>query len=51
MQAVAEYLAKQDEPKRVLVVLSGGNISAQTMATLFQDDHLSEPPHIEMLNR
>lgn len=46
MQAVAEYLTEQTRPQTLLVVLSGGNISTQTMATLFKSDHLCDPPHI-----
>lgn len=48
MQAVAQYLATQQSPKTVLVVLSGGNISVSSMQTLYSTDHLSNQPHIEL---
>ncbi|MBT0585892.1 serine/threonine dehydratase [Alteromonas oceanisediminis] len=44
MQAVAEWLAQQDNPKTVVVILSGGNISPDTMTKLYQSDQLSKTP-------
>ncbi|MGB3726249.1 MAG: serine/threonine dehydratase [Glaciecola sp.] len=44
MQAVVEWLAKQNSQQHVLVMLSGGNISAQSMQKIWQHDHLNKRP-------
>lgn len=44
MQAVFEWLQKQTERKHVLVIVTGGNISAQSMRKVWQQDHLLNPP-------
>ncbi|MFC3121221.1 serine/threonine dehydratase [Agaribacter flavus] len=46
MAAVTSWLAKQTSRKRVLVILSGGNISAQSMQMIWQDDYLSDLPSL-----
>ncbi|WP_100658170.1 serine/threonine dehydratase [Alteromonas flava] len=44
MQAVAEWLAEQTSAKRIVVVLSGGNVSANTTQKIYSSDHLINPP-------
>jgi threonine dehydratase len=48
MQGVVEYLQNsptaQHKQQRILVIISGGNISSQTMAAIWKDDHLQHPP-------
>ncbi|OFA30143.1 serine/threonine dehydratase [Glaciecola punicea] len=53
MQGVKEYL--QNLPKhlsignkrqQILVIISGGNISAQSMVAIWQEDHLKYPPSL-----
>lgn len=50
MYGVVEYLrALPTHPTRrqqLLVIISGGNISAQSMASIWQEDHLSRPPSL-----
>lgn len=48
MQAVAEWLALQDKPQRVLIILSGGNISQSSMHQVWQFDHLQNQPNIQL---
>lgn len=44
MQGVVEWLRKQREGKRLLVVLSGGNMDAQTTAKIWERDRLCITP-------
>ncbi|MDF2176828.1 serine/threonine dehydratase [Aliiglaciecola sp. CAU 1673] len=44
MAAVAGYLAEQESAKRVLVILSGGNIDQAMMQRIWQTDYLTQPP-------
>jgi threonine dehydratase len=50
MQAVAEWLAKQNQPQRVLIILSGGNISQSSMQQIWNVDHLQHQPHIHLFD-
>jgi len=46
MQGLIDYLKqnKNQTPQKLLVIISGGNISAQSMANIWRDDHLHTPP-------
>jgi threonine dehydratase len=51
MQGVVEYLralslnaADSHKRKQILVIISGGNISSQSMSAIWTDDHLQQPP-------
>jgi threonine dehydratase len=44
MAAAAAWLSTQSSPKRVLVILSGGNIDAETQRLIWQDNHLERLP-------
>lgn len=44
MAAASRWLAAQDGPKTVLVVLSGGNIDQTTAQALWRRDHLTSRP-------
>lgn len=44
MGAVVEWLKSQTSEKKVLVMLSGGNIDQQKMLKIWQDDHLQQVP-------
>lgn len=46
MQGVIEWLRTQSQPKKVLVIVTGGNISAQSMQKIWQYDHLLKPPSL-----
>lgn len=50
MQGVVDYLknlpTQQTARQRILVIISGGNISAQSMAKIWRDDHLQTPPEL-----
>lgn len=46
MAAVIEWLKKQKSPKKVLVILSGGNIDQQKMLKIWQKNHLQHPPSL-----
>ena len=46
MAAVAAWAAESEEQKTALVILSGGNISAQTLQLVWQKDYLTMPPDI-----
>ena len=50
MQGVVDYLSElpknQSTAQRILVIISGGNISAQSMANIWRDDHLHTPPKL-----
>lgn len=48
MQAVVNYLAKQNKKKRVMVMISGGNISQTSMAKIWQYDALSTLPSLAL---
>lgn len=51
MDGVCQWLralpAKQRQPKKIMVVLSGGNIDAKTMHQIWQTDHLVNVPSWE----
>lgn len=44
MEAVCQWLKNQDSPKRVLVMLSGGNIDEAKMRQIWEQDHLQILP-------
>jgi threonine dehydratase len=44
MSAVTEWLSKQSNKKRVLVIISGGNIDMETMNKIWSTDYLNEVP-------
>ncbi|MDT0596546.1 serine/threonine dehydratase [Glaciecola petra] len=46
MQAVAEWLNDQVSPQRVMVIISGGNISATSMQNVWAHDHLTKLPSL-----
>ena len=46
MHGVVNYLAKQSAPQKVVVILSGGNIDAQKMQQIWQQDHLINQPSL-----
>ena len=46
MSGVLGYLKVQSTPQRVMVVVTGGNIAAETMLKIWQDDHLAEVPRL-----
>lgn len=48
MAAASRWLAAQDGPKTVLVVLSGGNIDPSTARALWRLDHLAARPSLRM---
>lgn len=47
MAGAAEWLAEQAEPKTILVLLSGGNISPETHQKIWQKNHLETPPMLK----
>ena len=44
MSGVASWLSEQSQPQTVLVILSGGNISPQSMQQIYAVDYLQQPP-------
>ncbi|MCG8554742.1 MAG: serine/threonine dehydratase [Proteobacteria bacterium] len=44
MEAALRWLRNESEPRKVLVILSGGNIDASTARKIWQQDHLSQRP-------
>ena len=46
MEVVRRWLRSQTAPKTALVLISGGNISAASMAKIWQRDHLTELPSL-----
>ncbi len=46
MAAVYQWLQKQSSPKKVMVMLSGGNIDAATMRQIWAEDQLQEIPRL-----
>ncbi|MFQ3235488.1 MAG: threonine dehydratase [Paraglaciecola sp.] len=46
MDGVLNYLATQNTPQRVMVILSGGNIDNQKMQQIWHDDHLLTQPSL-----
>ncbi|MCZ6703832.1 MAG: serine/threonine dehydratase [Ignavibacteria bacterium] len=46
MEAVKKWLSKQKSKKRVLVVISGGNIDMTTMNKIWSKDYLNEIPSL-----
>lgn len=46
MGAVVEWLKSQSGDKKVLVMLSGGNIDQQKMLKIWQEDHLQHVPSL-----
>ncbi len=44
MAAAHQWLAQQQEPRKVLIMLSGGNIDAETYAKIFANDYLGSLP-------
>jgi threonine dehydratase len=50
MQAVVNYLAKQKSKKRVMVIISGGNISQASMHKIWHQDCLDTLPNLSLAN-
>jgi threonine dehydratase len=50
MQAVVNYLAKQKSKKRVMVIISGGNISQASMHKIWERDCLNKLPNLSIAN-
>lgn len=48
MEGVVNYLAMQNTPQRVMVILSGGNIDNQKMQQIWHDDHLLKQPSLPL---
>lgn len=50
MQAVVDWLKKQNPNKKlhILVIISGGNISAKSMQNIWRVDYLDNPPSINI---
>lgn len=46
MAAAAQWLSTQEKPRRVLVILSGGNIDAATHQQVWETDYLGTPPSL-----
>ena len=46
MDAVTRWLAGQESPQKVLVIISGGNIDQAKMAQIWAQDHLSQIPSV-----
>lgn len=46
MAAAASWLKNQNETKRVMVILSGGNMSAETYQQIWRNDFLSKVPSL-----
>lgn len=46
MTAVCQWLKRQTQPQTVLVLLSGGNISAKTLQQIWQTDRLTIEPSL-----
>lgn len=44
MEGVWQWLQTQDKPKRVLMILSGGNMDANTTRAVWQQDYLHQVP-------
>jgi threo-3-hydroxy-L-aspartate ammonia-lyase len=44
MAGVVAWLSEQTQPQTVVVVLSGGNISTQSMQAIYAQDYLNQPP-------
>ena len=44
MAGVVAWLSEQTQPQTVVVVLSGGNISTQSMRAIYAQDYLNQPP-------
>lgn len=47
MQACIEWLKEQKSKKRVLIILSGGNISVQSMQKIWAHDYLTSAPMLK----
>lgn len=48
MAGVTQWLSKQSQPRKVLVILSGGNIDQQKMQQIWQQDHLDKVPSLNL---
>jgi threo-3-hydroxy-L-aspartate ammonia-lyase len=46
MAGTFEWLKTQNKKQRVLVILSGGNLDAQTQRSIWQTDYLGQLPHL-----
>jgi threonine dehydratase len=44
MGAVAQWLKTQTTPRKVLVIISGGNIAPDTYQTIWKENYLTTPP-------
>ncbi len=48
MGAVCQWLRKQHQPQRVMVILSGGNIDAAMQRKIWQQDYLTQQPSLQV---
>ena len=48
MVGVASWLSQQTQPKKVVVILSGGNIDQHKMQQIWQQDHLATVPTLNL---
>ena len=51
MEAVSDWLSKQTSSKRVLVILSGGNIDQETTLKIWETNYLNYVPSIKSIVR
>jgi threonine dehydratase len=47
MAGALRWLSTAEQPKKVLVVLSGGNVASDMMRTLYSEDHLNQHPTLK----
>ncbi|MFC5048620.1 serine/threonine dehydratase [Aquimarina hainanensis] len=50
MAGAAKWLSEQSSRKKILIILSGGNIDHNTNRTIWKEDQLSNPPSLSMKN-
>ncbi len=46
MEAARQWMSKQSSKKRILIVLSGGNIDQKTNLKIWENDFLSDIPRL-----
>lgn len=46
MGAAYQWILEQSEPKKILVIISGGNIAPEMYRAIWQDNHLEQAPTI-----
>lgn len=50
MAGAAKWLSEQSSRKKILIILSGGNIDHNTNRIIWKEDQLSNPPSLSMKN-